>query len=166
MDRLQKTEVVHSLKESLQGAVVVVVTKQHGLTVSEVTELRRKMRISGASFKVVKNNLARLAVQGTELEELSPYFTGPTALAYSTDPVAAARIAFKFSEENGKLSIAGGILSGQLMDVKAIEALAKLPSLDEIRARLAGLLNEPAAQIARILIEPGTCIARVLNARL
>lgn len=166
VDRSQKEELVQSLKAVLQQASVVVVTQQTGLTVSEVTELRRNVGALGAGYKVVKNNLARLALQGTVYEALSQYFTGPTAIAYSTDPVAAARAVVKYADANVKLTVVGGMLGGKLLNAVAVDALAKLPSLDELRGRLIGLVSAPATKIVRTLVEPGSRVARVLSARL
>jgi large subunit ribosomal protein L10 len=165
MDRSQKEDLVQSLKASLSDAAVVIVTQQVGLTVSEVTDLRRNAREVGASYKVVKNNLARLAVEGTKFEGLSQYLSGPTALAFSQDPVAAAKAVVKYADSNEKVKVIGGIMGGNVLSSAAVNALAKLPSLDVLRSQLIGLLSMPATNIARILVEPGSRVARVLNAR-
>ena len=165
MDRSQKEALVQDLKTALEQATCVVVTKQVGLTVGEVTALRRSVRQAGAGYRVVKNNLARLAFAGTVFEALDPYLVGPTAITISLDPVAAAKAVSKFSETNDKLTVVGGMLSGNILDASAVNALAKLPSLDELRARLVGTILAPAAKIARLLVEPGSRIARVLAAR-
>ena len=165
MDRSQKEDLVQSLKVSLSDAAVVIVTQQVGLTVSEVTDLRRNVREVGASYKVVKNNLARLAVKGTHFENLSQYLVGPTALAFSQDPVAAAKAVVKYADSNEKVKVIGGMMGENVLSSSAVNALAKLPSLDVLRSQLIGLLSTPATNIARILVEPGTRVARVLNAR-
>ena len=134
------------------------------MTVAEVTELRRQMRAAGASFKVTKNRLARLALAGTKFERLSPMFTGPTAIAYSRDPVAAAKVAVEFANKNDKLRIIGGGLGERQLDAEGVKSLATMPSLDQLRARFLGLLQTPATRIAAVLQAPGAQLARVLDA--
>ncbi len=164
MDRSQKEALVTSLHDQLSEAVCIVVTHQTGLTVAEVTELRRQMRAAGASFKVTKNRLARIALTGTKFERLSSLFTGPTAIAYSQDPVAAAKVAVEFANKNDKLAVIGGSLNGQQLDAAGVKALATLPSLDQLRGKLLGMLQTPATRIAGILQAPGGQLARVLGA--
>lgn len=142
----------------------MVVTHQSGLSVAEVTQLRRQIRSAGASFRVTKNRLARRALIGTPFEPLSPLFTGPTAVAFSNDPVAAAKVVVEYANRNDKLVIVGGGLAGQQMDAAGIRELASLPSLDELRGKLIGLLQAPLAQLARILLAPGSQVARVFAA--
>ena len=155
---------VASLNALFGAATLVVVTCPLGLTVAQSTDLRRRMREAGASFKVTKNRLTRLAIKGTKFEPLSDLFRGPTAIAYSGDPVAAARIAVEFSEKNDALSILGGGLDEQVLDVAGVVFLAKLPSLDELRGRLVGMVQTPATRIAGVLQAPAGQLARVLNA--
>lgn len=164
MDRSQKEKLVASLHQALSDTLCVVITHQNGLTVQEVTNLRRQMRAAGASFKVTKNRLARLALAGTTFERLSPMFTGPTAIAYSRDPVAAAKVAVEFANKNDKLRIIGGGLGAQQLDAEGIKTLAALPSLDELRAKLIGLLQTPATRVAAVLQAPAGQLARVLGA--
>jgi large subunit ribosomal protein L10 len=164
VDRSQKEKLVGSLHSALSDTACLVVTKQTGLTVAEVTELRRQMRNAGASFKVTKNRLARLALVGTKFERLSPMFTGPTAIAYSRDPVAAAKVCVEFANKNEKLTIVGGALGESQLDAEGVKALASMPSLDELRARLLGMLKTPATRIASVLQAPGGQLARVLAA--
>lgn len=164
MDRSQKEKLVATLQTALTDTVCVVVTHQTGMTVEEVTDLRRQMRAAGASFKVTKNRLARLALAGTKFEPLSPMFTGPTAIAFSRDPVAAAKVAVEFANKNDKLRIVGGSLGEVQLDVEGVKSLATLPSLDQLRAKLIGLLQTPATRIAVVLQAPGSQIARVLSA--
>lgn len=164
MDRGAKEALVTALNASLVDAGLVIVTRQKGMTVAETTKLRRQMRDAGASFKVAKNRLARLALKGTRYEALGEQLTGPTGLAYSSDPVAAAKVAVKFSKENDKLSIVAGALAGQLLDVAAVKALAELPSLDALRGKIVGVLQAPAAKIAAVLQAPAGQLARVLAA--
>jgi len=165
VDRTQKEELVASFNDVFSNATLVVVTSQLGLTVAQSTALRKEMRDAGASFKVTKNRLTRLALKGTKFEPLSDLFKGPTGVAYSEDPVAAARIAVKFSEANDKFEILGGGLDEQILDVSGINALAKLPSLDELRAKLVGMIQTPATRIAGVTQAPAGQLARVLAAR-
>ena len=164
MDRSQKEALVTSLHEQLSETVCVVVTHQTGMTVAEVTELRRQMRAAGASFKVTKNRLARIALTGTKFEQLSSLFTGPTAIAYSQDPVAAAKVAVEFANKNDKLSIIGGGLGDKQLDAAGVKALATLPSLDQLRAKLLGMLQTPATRVATVVQAPAGQLARVFGA--
>lgn len=164
MSRAQKEAEVKELNERFSNDEVVVVTHYSGLTVSELTELRANLRAEGASFKVTKNSLAKLALKGTQFEELSEMFTGPTGVASSQDPVAAAKVAHKFAKDNDKLQILGGALNGKVLDVKGIEALAKMPSLDEVRATIAGLIMAPARNIAALVNAPGAKLAGAVKA--
>ena len=164
MDRSQKEKLVGSLQQSLADVACVVVTHQTGMTVEEVTDLRRQMRAAGASFKVTKNRLARRAFAGTKFERLSPMFTGPTAIAFSRDPVAAAKVAVEFANKNDKLQILGGGLNDQQLDAAGIKSLATLPSLDELRAKILGMLQTPATRVAQVLQAPAGQVARVLGA--
>jgi len=147
------------------SATSVVVTHYSGLTVAEITELRGRMRAAGAQFKVTKNRLVRRALEGTKMEGLSPLFEGPTAIAYSDDPVAPAKIAVKFAKENDKLIVLGGTLDDKVLDKTEVSALAKLPSLDEQRSTIIGLLQAPATKIAGVLAAPAGQLARVLGAQ-
>jgi large subunit ribosomal protein L10 len=165
VDRSQKKALVDTLHEALADTACFVITHQSGLSVAEVTGLRRRMREAGASFKVTKNRLARLALVGTKFEQLSPMFTGPTAIAYSRDPVAAAKVAVEFANSNDKLTIVGGALGSQQLDVEGVKSLATLPSLDELRAKLIGMLQTPATRVATVLQAPAGQLARVLKAR-
>jgi len=156
--------VVASLKQTFEDSEIVVVTHYSGLTVADMTDLRGRMREAGASFKVAKNRLTRLALQGTKFEDLSDLMSGPTALAYSTDPVAAAKIAVNYSKDNEKLVILGGVFNGQSLDVDGVNTLAKLPSLDELRGKLVGMIQTPATRIAGVLQAPAGQVARVIGA--
>ena len=138
-----------------------MITHQDGLSVAEVTQLRRQMRSAGASYRVTKR-LVRRALEGSR-SPLAPLFTGPTAIAFSRDPVAAAKAAVEYANRNTKLTIVGGGLSGQLLDEAGIKALAILPSLDELRGRIIGLINAPATKLAALLQTPGGQLARVLR---
>ena len=164
MDRTEKEEWVASLKHVFEDAAVVVVTHYSGLTVAQMTDLRGRMREAGASFRVTKNRLTRLALEGTQYDELSSLFAGPTAIAYSEDPVAAPKVAVNFAKENDNLVVLGGAFGPQMLDVEGVTALARLPSLDELRGRIVGMLNTPATRIAGVLQAPGGQLARVVGA--
>ena len=164
MDRAQKQKLVETLRQDLAGTACVVVTHQTGLSVDEVTLLRRQVRDAGASFRVTKNRLAKRALAGTAFESLSPLFTGPTAIAFSRDPVAAAKVVVGYANRNEKLTIIGGGLAGQQIDATGIKELASLPSLDELRGKLIGLLQAPAAKLVTVLQAPAGQIARIFAA--
>jgi large subunit ribosomal protein L10 len=164
VDRAQKEAAVAGLNQTLGGVNLVVVTHQTGLTVYESMTLRRKVREAGASFKVTKNRLTRLALEGTKFQALQSLMTGPTALAFSEDPVAAAKVCVEFAKQNEKLTIIGGALGERLLDVNGVQALAKLPSLDELRGRLIGLVQAPATKVAGVLQAPAGQLARVISA--
>jgi large subunit ribosomal protein L10 len=164
VERAQKQQLTETLRQDLADTVCVVVTHQTGLSVAEVTQLRRQMRGAGAQYRVTKNRLARRALEGTPFAGLAPLFTGPTAIAFSRDPVAAAKAAVDYANRNTKLTIIGGGLSGQVLDEAGVKALATLPSLDELRAKIIGLLNAPATKLAVLLQTPGGQLARVLAA--
>ena len=164
MDRAQKEAAVAGLNQTLGEVNLVVVTHQSGLTVHESMTLRRRVREAGAGFKVTKNRLTRLALEGTKFQALQPMMTGPTAMAFSEDPVAAAKVCVEFAKQNEKLTIIGGALGEQLLDVNGVQALAKLPSLDELRGKLVGLLQAPATKVAGVLQAPAGQLARVISA--
>jgi large subunit ribosomal protein L10 len=164
VDRAQKQQLTDSLHHDLVDTVCVVVTHQTGLSVAEVTQLRRQMRGAGARYRVTKNRLVRRALAGTPFAALAPLFTGPTAIAFSHDPVAAAKAAVEYANRNTKLTIVGGGLAGQLLDPAGVKALATLPSLAELRGRIVGLINAPATKLAALLQTPAGQLARVLAA--
>ena len=164
MARRENEKWIASLKQVLDESTLIVVTHYHGLTVAQMTDLRSQMRASGARFKVTKNRLTRLALDGTKVQDLSTLFNGPTAIAYSSDPVAAAKVAVKFAKENQNLVVLGGSFNGQILDVDAVATLAKLPSLDELRGKVLALINTPATRIAGILQAPAAQVARVISA--
>lgn len=164
MDRSQKADAVAQLNAVFNEVGVVVVTRNLGLSVAQSTDLRGKMREAGASYKVAKNRLATLALKDTQYEGLEEYLTGPTALAWSQDPVAAAKAAVEFAKSNDKLEIVGGSMGGQMLDEAGIKALASMPSLDELRGTIVGLVNAPATKIARVVNEPASKLARVFGA--
>lgn len=164
MDRAKKEQLVASLRESVGDIALLVVTRQSGLSVAEATDLRRQMRHAGANFRVTKNRLARLALKDTRFAQIVPLFTGPTAIATSKDPVAAAKVAVEFANKNDKLTIIGGALDDKVLGVDDVKALAALPSLDELRARIVCLLSAPATRIATVLGAPAEQMARVVRA--
>ena len=164
MDRTEKREFVASLASVFADTSMVVVTKPNGLTVAEVTDLRRRMRAAGATYKVAKNRLAVLALEGTKFDSIAPLLKGPTALAWSRDPVAVAKAAVDYARANDKFTVLGGALGTQALDAAGIKALSELPSLDALRGKLLGLLAAPATRIAGVLQAPGGQLARVLAA--
>lgn len=165
MDQAQKREAVAALKDVFSGASSVVVAHYSGLNVAQITDLRRRMRNAGASFKVTKNRLTKLALDGTPYNQIADLFTGPTAIAYSDDPVAPAKVAVEFAKGNENLIVLGGAMGETRLDIGGVKALAELPSLDELRGQLIGLLNAPATKIARVLQAPAGQLARVLAAQ-
>lgn len=164
MDKLQKKQVVAELQESLSSAGSIVVTHYKGLTVAEITNLRKDMRKLGADFRVTKNSLAKLALKGTSYEKLSSLLVGPVGLAYSKDPIAAAKGIVEFANDNEKLIILGGAVGEEAVDLGRIKTLAKLPSLDALRAKILCMLNTPATRIACVLQGPASGVARVIGA--
>ncbi len=164
MDRTEKREFVSSLAAVFAATSMVVVTQNKGLTVAEVTDLRRKMRAAGANFKVAKNRLAVLALDGTNFGGIKPMLKGPTALAWAHDPVAVAKVAVEFAKTNEKLVVLGGSLGTQTLNADGVKALAALPSLDTLRAGLVGMIATPATRIAGVLQAPAGQLARVFAA--
>lgn len=164
MNKSQKTEAVTQLNQVFEENEIVVVCQYKGLTVAEITDFRSKLRAEGANFKVTKNRLARLALKGTRYEGLDSHFVGPTGIAISKDPVAAAKIAQSFSKTNEKLVIIAGALGTKMLDAASVELLSKLPSLDGLRSQLIGILQAPASKMVGVLQAPAGQIARVVGA--
>ncbi len=164
MDRIEKREFVAELSAVFADTSMVVVTRNDGMTVADVTNLRRKMREAGVSFKVAKNRLALLALQGTRFDGISPLMKGPTALAWSADPVAAAKVAVDFAKTNDKFVLLGGALGNQVLNADGVKALSELPSLDSLRAKILGLIQAPATKVAGVLQAPAGQLARVFSA--
>lgn len=164
MDRSQKAESVAQLNAIFKEVGVVVVTRNLGLTVAQSTTLREKMREAGAGYKVAKNRLARLAIAETDYEGIGDFLTGPTALATSVDPVAAAKAAVEFAKTTDKIEIVGGAMGSQVLDADGVKALASMPSLDELRAKLIGLVQAPATKVAQLTTAPANKLARVFGA--
>jgi len=165
MNRAEKQQSIESVNAKFNEAQIALVVHNTGLTVAQMSELRRKMREAGADFKVAKNRLAKIAVKDTKFEQLSDLFKGPTVLATSTDPVSVAKGLVDFAKTNDKLVILGGAFGQQKLSVKDIEALSKLPSLNELRAKIVGMLVTPATRIAGVLQAPGGQVARVISAK-
>ena len=164
MERSEKREFVESLAAIFAETSFVLVARHSGMTVADVSELRRKMRAAGASYKVAKNRLATRALEGTRFQGVAPLLKGPTALAWSTDPVAVAKTAVEFAKTNDKFVVLGGALGTQTLNADGVKALAELPSLETLRAQLLGLIQTPATRIAGVLQAPGGQVARVLAA--
>lgn len=164
MNRAEKQASIESVNATLKKSNIALVVHNNGLTVAQMTQLRAKMREVGAEFKVSKNRLAKLAAKDTQYEVLSEMLKGPTAIATSADPVSVAKGLVDFAKANDKLVIVGGAFGAQKLDVKSVEALAKLPSLNELRAKIVGMLQTPATRIAGVLQAPGGQVARVIAA--
>jgi large subunit ribosomal protein L10 len=164
MDRDQKSAAVAELNRTFSESGVVVITRNLGMTVAQSTALRVKMLEAGASYKVAKNRLARIAAEGTDYSSISDLLTGPTALSTSKDPVAAAKAVVEFAKTNDKIEIVGGAMGSTVLDVTGVKALAELPSLDELRAKLVGLIQAPAQKLASITQAPAAQLARVFGA--
>ncbi|MBA3879212.1 MULTISPECIES: 50S ribosomal protein L10 [Sphingomonas] len=164
MDRAQKADLVADLNRTFAEVNVVVVTRNLGMTVAQSTVLRNKMREAGASYKVSKNKLAKIALDGTNYLSLGDMLTGPVGLATSVDPVAAAKVAVEFAKTNEKFEIVGGAMGATVLDVEGVKALATMPSLDELRAKIIGLIQAPAQKLASVTQAPAAQLARVFQA--
>jgi large subunit ribosomal protein L10 len=164
VERAEKTELVATLNRVFKTSGVIVVAHNKGLTVNQVNDLRNKMAQAGATVKVAKNRLAKLALEGTDASGIKDLFTGPTMVAYAADPVAAPKVAASFAKTNEKFVVLGGALGKTVMDAAAVKALAELPSLDQLRAKIVGIIQTPATRIAGVLAAPGAQIARVIGA--
>lgn len=162
--RAQKQAWIDETAEQAKSAEILLIAHYKGLTVAEMTELRANVRKAGAGFKVTKNLLAKRAVVGTSYEKLSDMFKGPTAVAYATDPVSAAKALSEFSKKNEKLVLVGGAFGETILDKAQIQQLASLPSLDQLRGKIIGLLQAPATKVAGVLQAPAGQLARVFNA--
>jgi large subunit ribosomal protein L10 len=164
VERGDKKVLVDTLRSELEDQGLLVVTQQSGMTVAQTQALRRKMRESAAHYKVAKNTLVRLAVKGTAYEVVSDYLKGPTAIAYSKDPVAAAKAAVDFSKTNDKLQVVCGVLGDKFLDAQGVKTLAALPSLDELRGKIIGVIQAPATKVAGVVAAPAAQLARVISA--
>ena len=164
MDRAEKQTLVATLNTVFKESGVVVVTHNLGLTVPQVNDLRKKMAEAGGATKVAKNRLVKLALEGTDAAGISDLFTGPTMLSYSDDPVAAPKIISAFAKTNEKLVVLGGVLGSSVLNASGVKALAELPSLDELRAKLVGMIQTPATRIAGVTQAPAGQLARLMQA--
>lgn len=164
MERAEKAELVTSLTEVFKSSGAIVVAHYSGLTVGDMETLRVSMKKAGGQVKVAKNRLAKLALKETEGADISALFTGPTIIAYSEDPVTAPKIAVEFAKKHDKFVVLGGAMGATELDADGVQALATMPSLDELRARIAGMLTQPAARIASVVQAPGGQVARVIAA--
>ena len=164
MDRAEKRELVTSLNEVFKSTGSVVVAHYAGLTVAQMQKLRMQMKQAGATVKVAKNRLAKIALEGTDVASIGSLLKGPTLLAYSSDPVAAAKVAVDFAKTNDKLVILGGAMGKTSLNVDGVKALATMPSLDELRAKLVGLIQAPATKLAQLSTAPAAKLARVFGA--
>jgi large subunit ribosomal protein L10 len=165
VDRAQKRELVTKLNEQWKDSGVLVVAHYKGMTVAQMTDFRKRVKEAGGVVKVTKNRLAKLALRDTDAESVSDLLKGQTCVAYSEDPVSAARVSVKYAKENDKLVILGGAMGATRLDIAGVQALADLPSLDELRAKLLGLLQMPASKLLATMNEPGSVLARTLAAR-
>jgi large subunit ribosomal protein L10 len=164
VDRAAKKELVATLNEVFKTSNVVVVAHYAGLTVAQMQTLRKQMRAAGASVKVAKNRLAKIALEGTDAASVAPLLKGPTLIAYSGDPVAAPKVAIDFAKTNEQFVVLGGAMGKTALNPDGVKALAALPSLDELRAKLVGLLQAPATKVAQVLNAPAAKVARVVQA--
>lgn len=164
MERAAKRELVSTLNDVFQTTGVVVVAHYAGLTVADMQNLRAQMKKAGATVKVAKNRLAKIALEGTDVASITDLMTGPTLIAYSDDPVAAPKVAVDFAKANDKLVVLGGAMGTTALDANGVKALASLPSLDELRAKLVGLVQAPATKIAQVVNAPAAKLARVFGA--
>ena len=164
MERAEKREFVTSMKETLSGAGSIVVAHYAGLSVADMTEFRSGMREAGGTVKVAKNRLVKLALEGTDAEHMSDLFSGPTLIAFSDDPVAAPKAAVDYAKKNDKLVILGGAMGATNLDANGVKSLASMPSLDELRAKIVGMVNTPAQRIAMVTSAPAGQVARVIGA--
>ena len=164
-NRDAKLKLIEAVGAEVQDATLIVVVQQTGLTADQTLDLRRSMRAAGVTIKVSKNTLVRRAIKDTKLAGLEPFLKGPTALAFSKDPVAAAKVAAEFAKKNDKFKIVGAAMGEQILDAKSVTALATLPSLDQLRGKIIGLVLAPATKIAGVLQAPAGQLARVLSAR-
>ncbi len=164
MDRAEKKQCVDSLAGVFKSTSVVVVAHYSGLTVAQMQNLRKQMRAAGATVQVAKNRLVKIALQGSDVDSISGLMRGPTLIAYSDDPVAAAKVAVAFAKDNDKLVILGGAMGKTALNVEGVKSLATMPSLDELRAKLVGLIQAPATKLAQLTTAPAAKLARVIAA--
>ena len=164
MERAEKRELVTSLQAAFADAGSIVVARNAGLTVADLETLRKQMKQAGGTVKVAKNRLAKLALKDTSNADMSALFTGPTVVAFAKDPMTAPKVASAFAEKNQKFEVLGGAMGATGLDPAKVKALATMPSLDQLRATIAGMLKQPGTRIASILQAPGGAVARVISA--
>ena len=164
MERAEKREFVTAMNKTLEGVGSIVVAHYNGLTVADMTEFRGQMREAGGTVKVAKNRLVKLALQGTDAEHISDLFQGPTLIAYSSDPVAAPKAAVAFAKKHENLVILGGAMGVTNLDIDGVKSLASMPSLDELRGKIVGMITTPASRIAQLTKAPAGAVARVIGA--
>jgi large subunit ribosomal protein L10 len=164
MEKAKKKISVSELSTTFGEIETVIITHNKGLTVAQSTDFRRKVRASGAVYKVAKNRLVKIALKGTQFESLSDLFKGPTGITYSKDPVAAAKAVAEFAKANEKLVILGGAMGASKLDVNGVKQLATMPSIDELRAKIVGLVNAPATKLAQVISAPAGQLARIFGA--
>lgn len=164
MDRIQKQEMVAELREAFESSEIVIVSKQSGLSVNEAQALRRKMRAEGATLRVAKNRLVKIAIADTDKQGLANLMSGTTAVSYSNDPVAPAKVLAEFAKENDKVEILGGVMGDKILSAAEVNTLAKLPSLDQLRGKLIGVIQAPATKVAGVLQAPAAQLARLMSA--
>ena len=165
MDRAAKSELVDQMHGVFKNAGAIVVAHYAGLTVAQMSDFRNRMREAGGHVKVAKNRLAKLALKDTQAADIEGLFVGPTCVAYSDDPIAAAKVTVGFAKDHDKLIILGGTMGASTLDASAVNALASMPSLDELRGKLVGLIQAPMTKIVRTINEPGAQLARVIHAK-
>ncbi|WP_176085157.1 50S ribosomal protein L10 [Martelella sp. HB161492] len=164
MERAEKREFVTELNEVFKASGSVVVAHYAGVTVAQMNDFRSKMRVAGGTVKVAKNRLAKIALQGTESEGMTDLFKGQTLIAYCDDPVTAPKVVMDFAKTNDKLVVLGGVMGATVLDAEGVKSLATMPSLDELRAKLVGMIQTPATRIATVVAAPATQLARVFDA--
>jgi large subunit ribosomal protein L10 len=165
MNKEQKKNYINEMKDFFSKNESILVTHYQGLTVNQIDQLRLEMRKKGIFFKITKNRITKLALEGTKCSEIKNLFTGPTAVAFSMDPISSAKILTKFSKENSKLKIIGGIMGKDVLKVEDVAKIATLPTLEEARSKIVAILNTPAQKIISILLAPGSKIAILAHAK-
>ena len=165
MNKEQKKNYIEEMTSKFENSKAVMVTHYQGLTMTQLDELRAKMREHGIIFKITKNRITKIAIKETPKKDLEKYFTGPTAAAISSDPISTAKILTKFSKTNNKLKIIAGFMDGKVLDEKEVSIIATLPSLEEARAKIVGILASPAQKLVSILLAPGSKIANLARAK-
>jgi len=165
MNKQAKKNYVEEMKKNFTSNDSVMIAQYQGLSVTELDELRKELRNKGILFKITKNRITKLAIKETQVKDLEKYFTGPTAAAISSDPITTAKILTKFAKSHEKLKIVAGFMDGKVLDQKEVAIIATLPSLEEARAQIIGILATPAQKLVSILLAPGSKIANLARAK-